>query len=48
VFKWYRSRGVFWLIRCNLVLFLDLRCLEITLGLCGVGFLAQWNYGRKR
>ena len=48
LFKGYASRKIFWLVRCNIVVFSDLRCVEFTLGLFGVGILFQIYYSKTR
>jgi len=42
--KTYNGKQIFWIIRCNLVVFRDIRSIEFTFGLLGYGILAQWSY----
>lgn len=42
------THRIFWLVRFNIVWFMDLRTVEITAGLMGIGLLLAVNYGRNR
>ena len=44
----FKPRNNFWLIRFNLVVIRDMRCVELTFGLLGYGVLAQAYYGAHR
>ena len=46
--KPYWSTAIFWIFRLNIVVFSDLRTVEVTVGMFGGGILIQLNYGRRR
>jgi hypothetical protein len=39
----YKPKEIFWIVRCNFVIFKDLNYNEITLGLFGYGVLIYWK-----
>jgi hypothetical protein len=48
IFKTYQPREIWWLLRANIVVFRQIRCIELTAGVCGYGVLLQLYYGQDR
>jgi hypothetical protein len=44
VLKIYKPKGIYWIVRCNLVVFTEIEAIEMTIGLLGYGILISHSY----
>ena len=47
-FRLYEPGDIFWLIRCNWVVFTDIKVAELNMGILGFGFVLQFSIHKPR